>query len=97
MAHMFPDCIGEVDVVSDAENIKCLLKIPYSNKSVICLFYLTNNLVLKIRILKIKLKMFFITSWSTMISVTTLFLRKKYMCCIISMYNFFMIKKIIIM
>jgi len=37
MAHMFPDCIGEVDVVSDAENIKRLLKIPYSNKSVICL------------------------------------------------------------
>lgn len=35
MAHMFPDCIGEVDVVSDAENIKRLLKIPYSNKSVI--------------------------------------------------------------
>lgn len=37
MAHMFPDCIGEVDVVSDAENIKRLLKIPYSNKSVIFL------------------------------------------------------------
>lgn len=35
MAHMFPDCIGEVDVVSDAENIKRLLKIPYSNRSVI--------------------------------------------------------------
>lgn len=30
MAHMFPDCVGEVDVVSDAENIKKLLKIPYS-------------------------------------------------------------------
>jgi len=27
---MFPDCVGEVDVVSDAENIKKLLKIPYS-------------------------------------------------------------------
>lgn len=38
MAHMFPDCIGEVDVVSDAENIKRLLKIPYSNKSVILNF-----------------------------------------------------------
>lgn len=39
MAHMFPDCIGEVDVVSDAENIKRLLKIPYSNKSVIFFIY----------------------------------------------------------
>jgi len=38
MAHMFPDCIGEVDVVSDAENIKRLLKIPYSNSSVILNF-----------------------------------------------------------
>jgi hypothetical protein len=27
---MFLDCVGEVDVVSDAENIKKLLKIPYS-------------------------------------------------------------------
>ncbi|XP_072386281.1 erythroid differentiation-related factor 1 [Diabrotica undecimpunctata] len=32
MAHMFPDCVGEVDVVSDAENIKKLLKIPYHKK-----------------------------------------------------------------
>lgn len=31
MAHMFPDCVGEVDVVSDAENIKKLLKLPYNN------------------------------------------------------------------
>lgn len=30
---MFPDCVGEVDVVSDAENIKQLLKLPYSAKS----------------------------------------------------------------
>ncbi|XP_046658386.1 erythroid differentiation-related factor 1 isoform X2 [Homalodisca vitripennis] len=34
MAHMFPDCMGEVDVVSDAENIKKLLKIPYSRDAV---------------------------------------------------------------
>lgn len=34
MAHMFPDCMGEVDVVSDAENIKKLLKIPYSSQPV---------------------------------------------------------------
>jgi len=27
---MFLDCVGEVDVVSDAENIKKLLKIAYS-------------------------------------------------------------------
>lgn len=30
LAHMFPDCVGQVDIVSDAENIKKLLKIPYS-------------------------------------------------------------------
>jgi len=53
MAHMFPDCIGEVDVVSDAENIKRLLKIPYSNKSVSLKFlkfnnyYVTSNITLK--------------------------------------------------
>ncbi|XP_058122575.1 erythroid differentiation-related factor 1 [Anopheles ziemanni] len=35
MANMFPDCVGGVDVVSDAENIKRLLKLPYSPKSVI--------------------------------------------------------------
>ncbi|XP_069191990.1 erythroid differentiation-related factor 1 isoform X2 [Procambarus clarkii] len=33
MAHQFPDCIGEVDLVSDAENIKKLLKIPYNPKA----------------------------------------------------------------
>ncbi|XP_037935160.1 erythroid differentiation-related factor 1-like isoform X1 [Teleopsis dalmanni] len=35
MAHMFPDCVGEVDVVSDAENIKRLLKLPYTSKGAI--------------------------------------------------------------
>ena len=30
MAHLFPDCLGEVDVVSNAENIKRLLKLPYA-------------------------------------------------------------------
>lgn len=34
MAHMFPDSVGDVDVVSDAENIKKLLKIPYSRDAV---------------------------------------------------------------
>nr|XP_027218733.1 erythroid differentiation-related factor 1-like isoform X4 [Penaeus vannamei] len=33
MAHQFLDCIGEVDVISDAENIKKLLKIPYNPKA----------------------------------------------------------------
>ncbi|MPC19516.1 Erythroid differentiation-related factor 1 [Portunus trituberculatus] len=33
MAHQFPDCIGDVDVVSDAENIKKLLKIPFNSKA----------------------------------------------------------------
>jgi hypothetical protein len=32
---MFPDCVGEVDVVAGAENIKRLLKLPYSTKSCI--------------------------------------------------------------
>lgn len=35
LGQMFPDCVGEVDVVSDAENIKQLLKLPYSSKSAI--------------------------------------------------------------
>lgn len=35
MAHMFPDCLCEIDVVSSAENIKNLLKLPYSPKSTI--------------------------------------------------------------
>ncbi|XP_050421584.1 erythroid differentiation-related factor 1 [Adelges cooleyi] len=46
MAHMFPDCIGEVDVVSDAENIKRLLKIPYSNKSVSMMIHRIENTLL---------------------------------------------------
>ncbi|XP_017136606.1 erythroid differentiation-related factor 1 [Drosophila miranda] len=33
LGQMFPDCVGEVDVVSDAENIKQLLKLPYSAQS----------------------------------------------------------------
>lgn len=33
MAHLFPDCVGEVDVVSNAENIKRLLKLPYTTNS----------------------------------------------------------------
>lgn len=35
MAHMFPDCVGEVDVVADAENIKKLLKLPYASKGAV--------------------------------------------------------------
>jgi len=34
MANTFHECIGKVDIVSDAENIKNLCKIPYSEKSV---------------------------------------------------------------
>lgn len=33
MGHLFPDCIGNVDVVSSAENIKRLLKMPYAFQS----------------------------------------------------------------
>lgn len=35
MAHTFPDCLSEVDVVSNAENIKKLLKLPYSSNCTI--------------------------------------------------------------
>lgn len=35
MAHMFPDCVGEVDVVADAENIKKLLKLPYTSQGAV--------------------------------------------------------------
>lgn len=35
MAHMFPDCVGEVDVVSGAECIKNLLKLPYHPTGVV--------------------------------------------------------------
>lgn len=35
MAQMFPDCMGEVDVVTAAENIKHLLKLPYTSKSAV--------------------------------------------------------------
>lgn len=34
MANMFHECIGRVDIISDAENIKNLCKIPYNKKSV---------------------------------------------------------------
>lgn len=37
MGHLFPDCIGSVDVVSSAENIKRLLKMPYAFQSPISL------------------------------------------------------------
>lgn len=43
---MFPDCIGQVDVVSDAENIKKLLKIPYSRGSVSMMIHRIENTLL---------------------------------------------------
>lgn len=46
MAHMFPDCVGEVDVVSDAENIKKLLKIPYSHGPVSMMIHRIENTLL---------------------------------------------------
>lgn len=46
MAHMFPDCVGEVDVVSDAENIKKLLKIPYSTSPVSMMVHRVENTLL---------------------------------------------------
>ncbi|KAB0799445.1 hypothetical protein PPYR_07325 [Photinus pyralis] len=46
MAHMFPDCVGEVDVVSDSENIKNLLKIPYHKGSVSMMVHRVENTLL---------------------------------------------------
>lgn len=46
MAHMFPDCVGEVDVVSDAENIKNLLKIPYHKGHVSMMVHRVENTLL---------------------------------------------------
>ncbi|KAJ8686309.1 hypothetical protein QAD02_022103 [Eretmocerus hayati] len=46
MAHMFPDCIGEVDVVSDAENIKKLLKLPYSDQNISMMVHRVGNSLL---------------------------------------------------
>lgn len=46
MAHMFPDCVGEVDVVSDAENIKKLLKIPYCKGHISMMVHRIENTLL---------------------------------------------------
>lgn len=46
MAHMFPDCVGEVDVVSDAENIKKLLKLPYSKGTISMMVHRVGNTLL---------------------------------------------------
>nr|CAH7736010.1 unnamed protein product [Callosobruchus chinensis] len=46
MAHMFPDCVGEVDVVSDAENIKKLLKIPYHKGHISMMVHRIENMLL---------------------------------------------------
>ncbi|XP_076164566.1 erythroid differentiation-related factor 1 [Ptiloglossa arizonensis] len=46
MAHMFPDCVGEVDVVSDAENIKKLLKLPYNHGVISMMVHRVENTLL---------------------------------------------------
>lgn len=46
MAQMFPDCVGEVDVVSDAENIKKLLKIPYCKGHISMMVHRVENTLL---------------------------------------------------
>lgn len=47
MAHLFPDCLGEVDVVANAENIKRLLKLPYaSNCSISMMVHRIGNTLL---------------------------------------------------
>lgn len=47
MAHLFPDCVGEVDVVSNADNIKRLLKLPYApNSSISMMVHRIENTLL---------------------------------------------------
>ncbi len=46
MASSFLDSMGEVDVVSDAENIKKLLKIPYSKSAVSMMVHRVGNTLL---------------------------------------------------
>ncbi|KAK9743775.1 hypothetical protein QE152_g8325 [Popillia japonica] len=46
MAHMFPDCVGEVDVVSDSENIKKLLKVPYHKGHISMMVHRVENTLL---------------------------------------------------
>ncbi|XP_059087903.1 erythroid differentiation-related factor 1-like [Tigriopus californicus] len=46
MAHHFVDFLREVDVVADAENIKKLLKIPYSNAPVSLVLHRVGNSIL---------------------------------------------------
>lgn len=46
MADLFPDCVGAVDVVSDAENIKKLLKIPYSKSHISMMVHRVENTLL---------------------------------------------------
>lgn len=47
MAHLFPDCLGEVDVIANAENIKRLLKLPYaSNCSISMMVHRIGNTLL---------------------------------------------------
>lgn len=46
MAQLFPDCIGAVDVVSDAENIKNLLKIPYQKGLISMMVHRIDNTLL---------------------------------------------------
>lgn len=46
MAHLFPDCVGEVDVVANAENIKRLLKLPYSSNTISMMVHRIGNTLL---------------------------------------------------
>lgn len=46
MANRFPDCVGAVDVVSDAENIKKLLKMAYSSSPISLIIHRIENTLL---------------------------------------------------
>ena len=52
MAGAFLDCVGHVDVVSDAENIKKLLKIPYSKGTVSMMVHRVGNTLLLVSYLQ---------------------------------------------
>ncbi|XP_064630456.1 erythroid differentiation-related factor 1-like [Lineus longissimus] len=46
MANNYPDMVGEVDVITDAENIKKLMKIPYSKSHVSMMVHRVGNTLL---------------------------------------------------
>ncbi|XP_045460302.1 erythroid differentiation-related factor 1 [Harmonia axyridis] len=46
MAQMYPDCVGTVDVIADAEIIKKILKIPYTQETISIFVHRVGNTLL---------------------------------------------------